>query len=153
MIMKKIKCKAIVNPIAKQADKNISEVTVKKKIRISDVVTAVAYCLLFLFLIIFVTQIPRPSSSSEVELPVIIVNSYHKDSYVTLVPTGKSVVSVPVPERNQIAVLYKDKEYIINDKDVYESFKNKINDNVTGVFTETTWSNGNVTYELISLYD
>lgn len=85
------------------------------------------------------------------DVTVKIVDSYHRNSYTTFVPSGKTMIPVHQSEVNQITVEYDNIEFTINDKYVYETYHTKLGEDATAVLQITKYDNGDVKREIISL--
>jgi len=91
-------------------------------------------------------------STEYTEVPVTVVNEYHRASWVRRVWTGKSFAMITHPAQYEITVDYDGIEYTFNSKELYDKYKDKIGQTVTGELEIKTYDDGTVTYDITSIY-
>lgn len=85
------------------------------------------------------------------DVEVKIVDCYHRNSYTTFICHGKSIVPMRHSEVNKVIVSYDDNKYVIEGKEVYYKYKDKIGETVTGVLEIKNYEDGTKRLDIISL--
>lgn len=93
----------------------------------------------------------RVISTEYKDVEVKIVDCYHRNSYITFVCCGKSIVPIRHSEVNKVIVSYDDNKYVIKGKEVYYKYKDKIGETVTGVLEIKNYEDGTKRFDIISL--
>lgn len=81
------------------------------------------------------------------DVEVKIIDCYHRDAYTTFVYRGKSIVPIRHSEANTVTVNYDDNQYVIEGKEVYYKYKDKIG----GVLEIKNYEDGIKRFDIISL--
>jgi len=103
------------------------------------------------FLAISLINGPKCISTEQKTVEVIIVDEYHRSSYMTPMSAGKVIIMHRHPAVYQITVKYNDTEYTIDEEDTYNRYKNKIGETTTGTLEIRTYEDGSVRYFIVSL--
>ena len=90
-------------------------------------------------------------STKYMDVEVKIIDCYHRDAYTTFVSRGKSIVPIRYSEVNTVTVDYDDNQYVIEGKEVYYKYKDKIGETVTGVLEIKNYEDGIKRFDIISL--
>ena len=81
----------------------------------------------------------------------VVVDEYHRNSYVTMSKVGSTTVPITHPEANRITVEYNGEQYTVNGEEVYNLFRDRIGETVQAVLEITVWDNGRTRYDINQL--
>ena len=94
----------------------------------------------------------RLISTEYKKVEVKIVDCYHRNSYTTWNFYGKGRMRpIRYSEVNKVIVSYDDNKYVIEGKEVYYKYKDKIGETVTGVLEIKNYEDGIKRFDIISL--
>ena len=93
----------------------------------------------------------RLISTEYKDVEVKIVDCYHRNSYTTFFCCGKSIIPIRHSEVNKVTVDYDDNQYVIEGKEVYYKYKDKIGETVMGVLEIKNYEDGTKRFDIISL--
>jgi hypothetical protein len=85
------------------------------------------------------------------EVEVAIVDSYYSPPWSQPIWTGKFFTYMPHPAIYQITVEYGGVEYDLNSSELYETYKNRIGETVTGILEIIYYDSGHVYREIVWL--
>ena len=117
---------------------------------ISGVLMFAALVLCGVFVVALISG-PKCISTEQETVEVIIVDEYHRSSYMTPMSAGKVIIMHRHPAVYQITVKYNDTEYTIDDEDTYNRYKNRIGETTTGTLEIRTYEDGSVRYDIVAL--
>lgn len=102
-------------------------------------------------IIIPICNTPKCISTEYQEVTVEIVDAYHKGAWIQMMPTGKSIVTVPHAAKYEITVQYEENKYTINDKDVYAKYWDKIGHQTSAIMEVKTYEDESIEYNIQTL--
>ena len=90
--------------------------------------------------------------STEYEnVKVTIVDKYHRAMYMQPVRSGKTTTYITHPAVWRITVEYDGVEYTVSGSDTYNKYKDKIGQTTTGELEISTYDDGSIKYNIVSL--
>lgn len=107
--------------------------------------------LCFIMLTISLVGCAEVVNSERQEVDVVIVDSYHRGAWLQPMYNGKFTTYITHPAVYQITVTYNDIEYTISSQALYNTYKNRIGQTVTGILEIKQYDNGRVTQEIADL--
>ena len=96
--------------------------------------------LLTIILLIFCTGCAEAISEDRIEVEATVTSIYHKEAWLQPIYNGKSFTYVPHPARWEVTFTYKEYSVTIDDKTVYDLYKE--GDLVICVLITTYYDNG-----------
>lgn len=118
--------------------------TMKKKLRL------ILCCLL---LSVSLAGCAKLISTETERVEVTIIDSYHRGAWTQPMMVGKTMTCITHPAIYEINVEYNDVEYVIDGRNTYDLFKDKIGQTVTGVLEIREYDDGTVKYDIIGLVE
>ena len=108
--------------------------------------------IIFIFCLMFSRVSCRKLISTEYEnVEVTIIDEYHRGVYVTPIRSGKVTTMITHPAVYRITVEYDNVEYIINGRNTYNKYKDKIGQITIGTLEIRTYDDGTVKYDITEL--
>ena len=89
--------------------------------------------------------------TQEKEVKVTITDTYHRGSYTAYSKVGKTLMPQTHPAQYKVYVEYQNKEYVFDDQDVYEKFKDSIGETAVGVLKTVTYDDGSTSSRIVAL--
>lgn len=90
-------------------------------------------------------------STETTEVEVKITDEYHRGSYMVPMRVGKVTTFRTSPAIYKITVEYNGNEYAITGRDIWNSYKDKLGEMVTGILETKIYDDESVKYNIISL--
>lgn len=90
-------------------------------------------------------------SVTKEDVLVNIVDEHYKHMYMQPIHTGKVTTFITHPAQYKITVEYSGKQFVIDDKDTYDKYKDRVGEVITGTLETTTYDNGKKWYDIVSL--
>lgn len=92
-------------------------------------------------------------STENKHVEVTIIDPYHRGAWTQPMMVGKTMTCITHPAVYEIHVEYDNIEYVINGRNKYDLFKNKIGQTVIGVLEIREYDDGTVMYDIIDLVE
>lgn len=90
-------------------------------------------------------------SVTKEDVLVSIVDEHYRHTYMQPIHTGKVTTYITQPAQYKIIVEYGGKQFVIDDRDTYDKYKDHVGEVTTGTLETTTYDNGKVWYDIVSL--
>ena len=85
------------------------------------------------------------------EVEVVITHTEYKSGYVTPVRIGKVNTVMSHPSHHYVHVMYNDTQFVIDDMETYDIYKDSVGKTVTGILEITQYKNGKIKRDIQSL--
>ena len=110
-------------------------------------------CLLILTILVSLVGCAKLIKTEYTRVDVEIVDSYHRSAWIQPIWNGKTMMMIPHPATYRIDVEYNDVEYSIHGSEIYEVYKDRIGEVVSGTLEISTYDDGTIKYDIVSLGD
>lgn len=107
--------------------------------------------LVIICLIILLSGCTKCINTSYKNVKVKIADEYYRKAYYFPAFTGKVMMMVHRPAAYRITIEYNGTKYTINDRDIYEKYKDKIGENAIGVLEIREYDNGTTKYNIVEI--
>ncbi len=108
--------------------------------------------ILLILSIIFITVGCAECISTEYEtVEVKVTDAHHKGVWMQPMKVGKTTTYINHPAKYKITVEYDGKEYVIDDRDTYNKYKDKLGQTTNATLEIKTYDDDSVRYNIISL--
>lgn len=124
---------------------------IERDLQTVKMICVLVICILLISLVPnFVESIGLQNTEYQ-EVEVTIVDEHYQAHRVIPVHAGKVTTMITHPARCEIIVDYNGKEYVINDENTYNQYKERIGETTTGTLQVKTYQNGQQISDIISL--
>ena len=111
-------------------------------------ISAICFCIYLLL-----KTRPKVVNVKETIASVKIIDSYYRAAYSTPMRIGKVTTFTHNPAIYHIHVDYNGINYIISGFETYNAYKDRIGEIVDAIVETRTFSNGSVSYDILSIKD
>lgn len=85
------------------------------------------------------------------EVEVLIIDEYHSHMWIQPIKVGKTTSYIIHHANWDITVQYNEKEYTIDNEDIYNQFKDKLGQKAIGVLEIKTYDDGSLRKNIIAI--
>lgn len=117
----------------------------KKFLIIFGILSGIALLVFLVFLI------PQPVDHTTTKTEVIIEDIDYVPAQTKYIPTGMRLARKEIPTQYIVEIRYDDKLYSLEDKNIYELYKDKVGKKAIAVFDTIIYDNGKCKHELLWL--
>lgn len=111
-------------------------------------ITTIALIFIMMFTLVGCREVVNVETQ---EVEVSVVDEYYRGSYITPVYNGKTTIMITHPATYKITVKYEDVEFVLNGRDIYNEYSDKVGQTTMGTLKITTFDDGSIDWDIVEL--